>query len=83
MGMPLGVPSVAPAVAATNTGAVASTSHVRGREFRVRTHMDMAIIMGARRYRPAMRARPLPVVVWTEARCPWSVPVVLGGVSVL
>ena len=70
-------------VAATRTEAVTTTTRVFGRAPRVRTRADMAVLIGARTDRPVMSARLRPLAVWTKARCPWSVPVVVGGVSVL
>jgi len=74
---------VAPAVAATRHGVVAGKSRVLGRAPRVRTRVVMVEPTGARMDRPVMWARLRPVVVWTEARCPRSVSVVLGTMGVL
>jgi len=75
---------VAPAMAATRLGGVpAGTRRVLGREPRLRTRVDMVVPTGAKMDRPVMRARLRPFVVWTEARCPRSVLVVLGSMSVL
>jgi len=83
IGMPLGVPSVEPAVATTRLGVVAGTSRVLGRAPRVRTRVVIVAPTGARMDRPDLRAHLRPFVFWTEVRCPRSVSVVLGSVSVL
>jgi len=63
----------------TRTGAVGTiTSHVRGVEHRVRTHVAMAVRKVARKGRTCMRAHLLPVFVWIEASFPLWAPVVFG-----
>jgi len=54
---PPGVPSVAPAVAATRRGETAGTSSVLGRSPRLRTRVLMVVPTGARMDRLVLRAR--------------------------
>ena len=80
----LRAPSVAPAVAATRREVViAGTSRVLGLAPRLRTRVVMVVPTGTKMVRLVMRARPIPVVVWTETRCPRSVSILLGSSSVL
>ena len=81
--MPLGAPSVAPAVAETRRGVKAGTSRVHGRAPRLRARVVMVVPTGSRMDRPVLRARLRPVVVWTEAWYPRSVSLLLGSMSVI